>query len=190
MSVRSFGLIAFLSLYTLQTAAHDPNKAYFEIEKSGNYWLVTCEFPWSLRNAVIDQFEYLEEEKDPKQFEKAFELYLTQNLVLHDEKGQALKLVQMEEVKSKEHAHSATFELRYEYKKLASIINTCLFNLYPNQTNFHKIHMEGSEMSFETNLEKHEYFLHGVSNKMNYIMVGLLFSVLILLVLGLVRQQF
>ncbi len=48
--------LMILCLYSTCGFAHDANKAFFKIQQKGNVIEVQAEFPWSIRNAILETF--------------------------------------------------------------------------------------------------------------------------------------
>lgn len=49
-------LIVIMILSISNGFAHDANKAFFKIQQKGNVIEVQAEFPWSIRNAILETF--------------------------------------------------------------------------------------------------------------------------------------
>ena len=57
--MKIFLALSFLVL-SYASFAHEPNEAFFEITQKGNTTEVIAEFPWTLRNALIEFYPSLE----------------------------------------------------------------------------------------------------------------------------------
>ena len=93
--------------------AHDANKAFFNIQQKDNLVEVRAEFPWSIRNALLEAYPELEHSKSKADFDTAFFDYVKTNFELRNEDS-ILKLIAVEEVTHNEHAHANAFIFLFE----------------------------------------------------------------------------
>jgi len=180
----AFILVGMFFLWQ-QTAAHNPNEAFFEMVQNTQTFEIEAELPWSLRNALLQFEPRLKNAQSKEDFEKVLVQYLKQKLILKDKKGRVLELLLSKELLHQGHTHQSTFLLVYQ-GKAQSITNTILFELYPNQKNYH--YLVGKEKkNFTTHPQKATFLLeqpaqkttYSSFNKVGFWLIGLLTCVLL-----------
>uniref|UniRef100_UPI0025FFF722 hypothetical protein n=1 Tax=Winogradskyella sp. TaxID=1883156 RepID=UPI0025FFF722 len=72
-------VIVIICLFVTNGFAHDANKSFFKIRQNGEFVEIEAEFPWSIRNAMLDIFPELESSKNQKDFENTFFKYINDN---------------------------------------------------------------------------------------------------------------
>lgn len=147
--MRSIFLL-LLSVYGLITFAHEVNKAYFNFTVKDHLVEVEAEFPWTMRNALLNFNPKLENSSNKQDFEDSFTEYIRQNLILKSSNGSNLELISFKELERKGHGHQNNYLIVFEGQNLFEITNTIMFNLYNNQVNFNSIKTGSSERVFET----------------------------------------
>lgn len=117
--------------------------------------IVTAEFPWSIRNAVLNKHPEIKSSKKQIDFDLALNKYIEKNLILKNKTGTPLKLNTITPIETNGHSHQNTFKIEYIGSKAISINNTILFDLYSTQKNTHKY---GSD-NFTTTLKNPHYLI-------------------------------
>ncbi len=141
-----------MSISSVWTYAHDVNKAYFTILEKDDKVEIQTEFPWTLREALIDFEPKLLEAKSSSEFKAVFKNYIQENLILVDRFNRKLPFLDFKELPANGHGHSNNYLLIFEGNNLAKLENRIMFNIYENQQN---IHFFGSDKKQErfTNLK-------------------------------------
>lgn len=130
--------------------AHEVNVAYFNFTIKENRIEVEAEFPWTMRNTLLDFNPQLEHSTDKQDFEKTFVEYIKKNLVLKDQNGTVLELVQVRELPKKGHSHQNNYLLEFNGRNLDEVTNTFMFNLYKNQVNYNNVEIENMSKTYKT----------------------------------------
>ena len=155
-----------LSFLVLSPAsfAHKPNEAYFIITQSDDTAEVIAEFPWTLRNALLEFSPSLEKANGKSEFEAVFIEYIKSNFILTGLYGENFEFIEFKEVPNNGHSHQGKYSLIFRGKNLVSISNTLLFNIYDNQKNHHKITINNIEDTFETTLGNETFEIKKTAN--------------------------
>ena len=176
-----FLLILFISISTLGFA-HDANKAFFKIQQKENIVEVQAEFPWSIRNAVVEAYPRLESSKNQEDFDAAFFEYVKSNFKLR-QNNSVLKLISIEYDTQQGHSHQSNFVFVFEGNQVDSIKNTMMFNTYVNQENYHDILLDTEHIKFITSKDSSSFQMESSSQTSfgNTIAIGLLIAVVIVI---------
>ncbi|WP_299100720.1 hypothetical protein [uncultured Winogradskyella sp.] len=152
----------FTILFSTFSFAHDANKSFFKIQQKDNNVEVQAEFPWSIRNAIIEEFPTLENSNLNSDFKNAFFQYIERHFqIVHG--NSTLKLISVEEVAHSGHSHQNNFVLLFEGKTFDTIKNTILFNVYKDQENYHELIIEPNSIKFITSLNSNTFRLQAAS---------------------------
>ncbi len=144
-------LTIFLSfLFSLNSFSHKANEAFFTIKTGKGTIEIEAEFPWSIRQALLDFDSTLYHSKLKSDFENTFFNYVKLNLILTDCEGRKIQLYQITEVENKAHSHQNNFLFLYKGKNLLTVENTIMFSLHKNQTNY----IFWQNHSYQTNAKK------------------------------------
>ena len=162
--------------------AHDANKAFFNIQQKDNLVEVKSEFPWSIRNALLEAYPELEDSKSKADFDTAFFDYVKTNFELRNGNS-ILKLIAVDEATHNEHSHANAFVFLFEGDAFDAIKNTLMFNIYKDQENYHDVLIKGEHLKFITSPEASIAVVQSISERSrgNGIKIGLIvvaFSVL------------
>lgn len=151
--------IGFLSINIVH--AHDANKAFFKIvEEEDTKVIVEAEFPWSIRNALIEYNPALKFARDKAEFESTLFDYLESNMVLQGNSGKNFDLISVEEYPVEGHSHQVVYRAIYNGLNLQSLSNTIMFDLYDNQKNYHVVTIsEGTNYEFVTSAKFPSYII-------------------------------
>ena len=152
--------------------AHEPNEAFFSFIQKENSITVHIEFPWTIRNALLDFNPKLESSTDKKDFENTFIQYIKKNLVLKDKDGNAMQFQSFEEVKHSKHSHQHNYRIIFAGKHLKEVANTVMFNIYNNQVNYNTVTFNSGTERFTTKKD-HTYFTLRKKHTVNYWYLGI-----------------
>lgn len=191
MQNRQFLLLLTCLLLVRQLAwGHDSDKAFFTIHQEKETVVIEAEFPWTIRNSLIENAPYLNNSSSQEAFDKAFEELIKQNLLVYGIHGEQLPFVRLEEINSEVHSHSYKYKLVYKGSKISKIKNTLLFNIFDNSQNYHYFVTDKDTLSFETTQKQAIYSFPNTQTKTNPtpIFWGIVLGML-LLVVGLKRTN-
>ncbi|BDS14946.1 DUF6702 family protein [Aureispira anguillae] len=182
-------LIGVMSIISYASCAHAPNEAFFELFESEGKLLIKAEFPWTIRKVLLDAFPQLNNAKSQEEMDQGFLAYLQQRIHLLDEKNQLIQIQKILKAPNPNgHGHGVVYLLVLEsFSTIKSIQNTCMFEAYPNQQNFHTLEVNNKKViNFVTSHDAPLYFFQSGTNYLLWI-GGILG---ILLVGGLVQRYF
>ena len=111
-----FRSIIIFTLFTLLTTfgfSHDSNKAFFKINQENNFIEIEAEFPWSIRNALIEFNPELENATFKEEFIASLKKYLELHLILSSNSGNQLELIQLKEITNTGHSHQSNYSILY-----------------------------------------------------------------------------
>ena len=123
---------------SLSIKAHNPAVASFYIFQMKDQWTMRAEFAWSLRNALIETFPYLNESKDISEadFLDCVKDYLEIKVDMHAD-GQELVFESIQQIPG-DHGHSYTFIVSLDGPVQVSklqVNNKCMMDMYRKQKN-------------------------------------------------------
>jgi len=147
----SLALSGILVLIACTAIAHSPTEAYFEIYQTPTGIIVDAEFPWTLRNALIDHSPELIQATSQEQFQAVFEQYIQEHFILRDQRSEIIELYSIEKRSNNDHSHSANYRLLFAQSEIAEVTNTVMIALNPSQNNFQTMITGDSEIEFFTN---------------------------------------
>ena len=173
--------LGIYGLFLLNGYAHEPNEAFFAITQTKNTVEVLAEFPWTLRNALMEFNPLLENATHKEDFENTFVEYLTANLLLRDKGGNLLEYKGHEELENSGHSHQNQYRIRFQGKGLFEVTNTLMLNVYPDQKNHHILTLGPTKMAFKTQKEAPRFNL-GEKRDTGYVYLFIVSPILIYLV--------
>lgn len=88
--MRTVLLFCFFSLNSSFGYAHKTNEAFFTFIQKETTVEIEVEFPWTLRNALIEFNPLLENSTTKKEFENTFSNYIKETIILKDKNGKLL----------------------------------------------------------------------------------------------------
>lgn len=141
-------MITTLLWFSTSVLAHSPNRAYFDIQVKENAIVVNAEFPWTIREALMNYDSQLGENADEQAITQALECYFMDNFIIRDENGGVAAIQSLRILPHRGHSHQANVEVVYEHVDILRIRNTIMFNLFKDQVNNHVFHLEPSIVSF------------------------------------------
>lgn len=162
-------LILLAVLLCFQSFAHDTDKAYFKIYQDGETIEVVAEFPWTIRNAVLDFAPQLKSSNSKEEFDTAFHHYIAKNLILSDMHDNHLKLIEISKAEVSGHSHQNDYKLIFEGTTVSSITNTIMFNTNSTQENIHEFQYHNSTLKFTTDAQENTYTIQHQSKRFSYL---------------------
>jgi hypothetical protein len=171
-----------MSIISWTSYAHAPNEAFFEIFESNNELLIKAEFPWTIREALLAARPQLKDAQTTEEMTAGLLSYLQEHLELRNEQNQQIVIKSIKAAPNTNgHSHGSVYMLLLGKNQwISSIKNTCMFEAYSDQTNFHSIEVTNAPaLKFVTNKEKALYtikvkFPESVNQKnaMSYVLIG------------------
>ena len=171
-------LTLILSLIFTLCQAHNANEAFFTLKKGENTIEVLAEFPWTIRNALLDELPELEKTGDKAEFQHAFFNYIQNRFILKNKDQTSLGLLEVREQITSGHSHHTNYLFVFKGHDISIIENTLMFNISPHQKNYHTIEFYASEKALITTPHNFEIKLATESRFLNYrtlvfILIGL-----------------
>ena len=155
--------------------AHNPHECFFDIKIEKQSCTISAEFPWTLRNALIQQTPALKDAKSTLEFEKAFEQYIAANLILKNNHGQSLLFKGFKTLDNSGHSHQSSYALQYQGSDVKQITNTIMFDISDKQVNYHSLMVDGQKKTFETYVGHNSFMINDIHDNDNwYIKFGFL----------------
>lgn len=148
--------------------AHNPHECFFDIKIEKQNFTITAEFPWTLRNALIQQTPALKNAKSNIDFEIAFEQYLMANLILKNNNGQQLPFKGFKTLDNSGHSHQNSYVLQYEGSDVKYITNTIMFDISDKQVNYHSLVVDGQQKTFETYVGHNSFMIDDIHDNDNW----------------------
>ena len=142
------------------SSAHAPNEAFFEFFESNKQLLIKAEFPWTIREALLVARPELKMVQTTAEMTAGLLSYLQEHLELRNEQDQLILIQSIKAAPNTNgHGHGSVYMLMLgKSQKIRSIKNTCMFEAYSDQTNFHSIEVANAPvLKFVTNKEKAIY---------------------------------
>jgi hypothetical protein len=131
--------------------AHESNQAFFEIYTIDTKTIVLAEFPWSIRNAVLTFNPKLNSTVKKEVFFDSFLEYVNSTLILVDDNGKKINLIEVIKVPQRGHSHQNNYKFIYDGVNTSKITNSLMFNINKEQTNHHILYRDDNKVSFKTN---------------------------------------
>lgn len=186
-----------MSLISWSSFAHAPNEAFFEFFESDKQLLIKAEFPWTIREALLAARPNLKTAQTTEEMTAGLLSYLQEHIEIRNEQNQRIRIQSIKAAPNTNgHGHGTVYMLLLgENQWISSIKNTCMFEAYSDQTNFHSIEANTTRLEFVTNKEKATYTIQQnlpISKPENfpipYILIGMS-SILALLIIVLRAKQ-
>ena len=130
--------------------AHSTKQAIFSIEIKDSI-SIRASFPWTLRKALINYEPSLFKIKDSLFIHQVLQKYISDNLILKNDKNTPLPLIRLEKINTQSY-HSVDYNIWFSGNTPKTITNTLLFNLNNKHTNIHEINWEGNHLQFNTSI--------------------------------------
>jgi hypothetical protein len=150
---------------------HDPRQSFFIIHSDAESTEIHAEFPWSIRNALLDVYPNLESSGDRSAFDSMFFIYIKDNLLLYDDQDNLIPLSVIRKLPETGHSHQADYLLIYTDGQPFRIENTIMFNLYADQKNFHSGEVYDIPLNFITTSSQPVYQIVPVAEGSNMFMI-------------------
>lgn len=158
--MKAIFLIISMSIISWSSYAHAPNEAFFEVFESNKQLLIKVEFPWTIREALLAARPELKTAQTKAEMTAGLLSYLQEHLEVRNEENQRI-LIQSIKVapNTNGHGHGSVYMLLLGKNQwISSIKNTCMFEAYSDQTNFHSIEVANAPtLKFVTNKEHSIY---------------------------------
>ena len=146
--------------------AHEPNRAFFEIAVESNEVVVKAEFPWTIREALMQYDSNFKNAKTKSEILKILFSYVNDNFKIKTLNDIQFQLLEVIELPNSGHTHGSEYKFIFKGKAANEIQNTLLFNLYENQFNHHEVSLNGkSKKEYKTVKEKPNFILKPVVKK-------------------------
>lgn len=141
-------IVALLFLFFVEVSAHNSKEAFFAVQFYEKYIEVEAEFPWTLRNALIDFAPELNNATHKQQFRAVFESYVKANFLVYDNDKKPLELNRIKTVQANGHSHQINYIFEFKGRSVTEIKNTMLFNISEKQRNYHTILLHGKKRKY------------------------------------------
>lgn len=152
-------IFILLTSFNICGHAHETNEAFFTIIQKKKTIEITAEFPWTMRNALIQFNPSLEKSTKKKDFEYTFVNYIKANLILKDKRGNLIKYVEYRELENTGHSHQNNYLLIFKGNGLKEITNTIMFDVYETQVNYNTITIDSNRKTIQTHKEQISFVL-------------------------------
>ncbi|AUC76384.1 hypothetical protein [Olleya sp. Bg11-27] len=166
-------LFSLIGLVHIFGYTHETNEAFFKITQKENTIEIEAEFPWTIRNALINYNPLLEHSVTKIDFQETFANYIKDNLILKNKSGAVLSFQDYQELENNGHSHQNNYLLLFNGTNLFEISNTIMFNIYDNQVNYNTVTVGSKEKTFKTSNGASRFVLD-TNNKETYWYVLLL----------------
>ena len=195
--MKSLLLIISMSIISWSSYAHAPNEAFFEFFESDKQLLIKAEFPWTIREALLAARPELKEAQTTEEMTAGLLSYLQEHIEVRNEQNQRIRIQSIKAAPNTNgHGHGSVYMLLLgENQWISSIKNTCMFEAYSDQTNFHSIEAGTTKLKFVTNKEKAKYTIQTNFSttkqqdfSITYILIGI-GSIVSLLIIALWRKR-
>ncbi|PCJ96510.1 MAG: hypothetical protein COA50_06945 [Flavobacteriaceae bacterium] len=130
--------------------AHEANEAFFKIVQKENTVEIQAEFPWTMRNALLNFNPSLKNFSSKKDFENTFIAYLKANLILTNTQGNKLNFQKFVALENMGHSHQNIYLIIFKGNELHKITNTIMFNVFDNQVNYNTLTLNSEQTIFKT----------------------------------------
>lgn len=158
-------IIIVLSMtVVVNSFAHDPHEAFFSINQTQDTVKIKAQFPWTLRNALIQFSPTLVDATSSRDFELAFMEYVKKNIILIDSLGAAMPFAYFEALENNGHSHESNYLLVFLGNGMGNITNSMMFDLSDKQINYHYLRTEGTDREFQTSPKHPTFALREASN--------------------------
>lgn len=128
-------------------SAHESNKSFFKIEQKDATIEVIAEFPWTIRNALLEFAPELKTSKSKDEFDEKFFNYIKSAFIISDIKGKQLELLSVVHINTEGHSHQNNYLIVFKGSTYNKVKNTISFNLKNKQVNYHTL-----KKGYETNI--------------------------------------
>ena len=175
-----------LSLIIIPVRSHKSNLSNFTINYLQDDIEIIAEFPWNLRESLLNYNPNLKNATTKKEFEESLFNYIKENLILKDIFNNNLLLKNVIEQSNNNHSHQFSFLISFEKKKIKSITNSIMFNIYANQINHHILSMHDKDYLFTTSYANPTFVIPG----MNYwFVIYTVLSIMIIILIYIILRK-
>lgn len=158
--MKSLLLMISMSIISWSSYAHAPNEAFFEFFESDKQLLLKAEFPWTIREALLAARPELREAKTTEEMTAGLLSYLQEHIEVRNEQNELISIQSIKSVPDVNgHGHGSVYMLLLGKNQwISSIKNTCMFEAYSDQSNFHSIELDNAPtLKFVTKKENAIY---------------------------------
>lgn len=152
-------LILSVLFLSLQTYGHSADEAYFRFFVHEELVIVEAEFPWSMRNALLEFQPALENSKLKSDFESALKEYVNENLRLLSSSGDTFKMVSFKEFRESLNSNNGIYVIRFKGRDLSLIQNSILFSIYPHQKNYNILNLGDLKEIYITEIGQESFLI-------------------------------
>lgn len=167
--------------------AHNTQEAYFEINKTTDALIVSADFPWTVRNALLKAYPELEYETNQEVFDQGFYNYVKTNLILTNSNLEPIPLLSVNKIIDDQSSHHIKYNFVFKNLEYTQVSNTLLFNINKKQSNIHQILMNEESLHYITTSSSPSFEIPSQKNKIQFwkvlsitIGLGCLFLLLII----------
>jgi len=151
-------------LLSYSLSAHESNKAFFNINVEKDSVIVDIEFPWTIDEAFLIAYPAYDTIESPNEYLMGFQKYIDENLSMLTVTNRKLKMLGIEKMLVKGHAHQVNYRIYYDFGKIHEVKNTTMFNLNVNQENYHLLDGD-TQIHFITTPENESFLLENKKSK-------------------------
>lgn len=141
-------LVLFLTLSNLK--AHEVKQAHFVLRKTDHHWVMEGDFPWTLRNALIQFDPKIEQANDQRTIDEALFSYVQSHLILKTKTGEPIPLTEIVQKSNPDHSHQILYEFHFGEGDLAEITNTLMININEDHVNYLVFRDGNEEKNYKT----------------------------------------
>jgi hypothetical protein len=158
--MRTVLLFCFFCLCSSLGHTHETNEAFFTYIQKENTVEIEVEFPWTMRNALIEFNPLLGNTATKIEFENTFSKYIIENIILKDKNGKLFQYQEFRELETTGHSHQNSYLLIFKGTNLFEVTNTTMFNVNDNQVNYNSIAINSSETTFKTKKNSNQFYIN------------------------------
>lgn len=171
--------------FVSKTFSHDTNKAFFVITQKNNEVVIEAEFPWTIRNAIFQEYPILETVKTQKVFDKIVFEYIKKHFEVFSSGNKPLRLKKVNYIKKGlSHSHQNDYVFVFEGSDFMKIKNTLMFTAFEQQKNHHSLKIDGKSLEFLTDKHTTSFTKRSIPIRNNYwvfiLSIGCILTLLIL----------
>lgn len=164
--------------------AHDAHQAFFGIRETELKLInIKADFPWTLREALIQFDSNLLVDKQEEVWRSALERYIIQNFIVYNSNGIPLKFLSIEESTSSHGGHAIQYNFSLEWGEIGEIENRLMFNINEDQENYHKISGNQGDIEFVTTTNNPNYIFDQSKKTIFYFIVSVFAGIFLCLFL-------
>ena len=191
--MKKYLLVFALFMMNVVCYAHEPNQAFFDVFELDKKLVVKAEFPWTIRNVLLNTYPTLKNAETKEAMEAGLLAYLKEHIEITSTQNRNFILERIQELPNTGHSHGSLYLLVFDnYAPIKAIKNTCMFETYKDQQNFHVVeHPNKIKREYVTQQDSSSFVLEEPSNNNKYwiSIVGVLVVILGAIFLFLKRNR-